>query len=59
LGLLALNRFEDFAAMDGNLSRGCHSNPNLVPLDLDDGDHDFAVDDETLIFFPRQNLTSP
>src|ERR1043165_7368327 len=51
---LAMNRFIDFLAMDGNFLRCDNPQTNLVATNFHDGDGDVIVNDNTFVFFPGQ-----
>ena len=47
--MLALDRFINFLAMDGNLGGGFDSQSHLVAPDVNNGDLDVVADENTLI----------
>ena len=52
---LAVNRVEDFLAVDRDLLGGDNAQADLVPADLNHRHGDIVVDNDTFVFFPGQH----
>ena len=52
---MAVDRFVDLLAVNGNVLGSDDAEPHFVTTNLHDRDDNIVVDDDTLVFFPGQN----
>src|SRR5206468_299806 len=46
---------QDLLAIDGDVAGGLDADPDLVAIDLDDGDHDVVANHDLLVHFAAQD----